>query len=311
MTQRRRSSRQDRNAARSRCADGNQRLSVLELEGAKLRVAVMSFKYTIAAALVFLTGCLAAQESQFHGYANVGDIRMYYEMHGEGVPVLLLHGGTGNGRQAWSKLSPILAKQYRLVVPDSRAQGRSTDSDKPLGYDLMTNDVIELMDALDIDRASIVGYSDGGIIGLNLAMRYPQRVLKIIAYGANFHPDGLTSASVEWIENVTPENYGDAAYANYLSVAPDPDQFGVMLEKVTSMWLSEPNWTVDDLAQIKTPVFVIDDSLGLTIRPEHVQAMAAAITGSRLALIDDTDHAANTEKPEEFARLVLDFLADN
>jgi pimeloyl-ACP methyl ester carboxylesterase len=274
------------------------------------QVAVMSLKYTIAVGIVFLSGYLAAQESQFQGYANVGDIRMYYEMRGEGVPVLLLHGGAGNGREDWSKLCPILAKQYRLVVPDSRAQGRSTDSDKPLGYDLMTNDVIGLMDHLGIERAYVIGASDGGIIGLNMAMRYPDRVIGVVAYGANFHPDGLTSATVEWIENVTPENYGDDADADYLSVAPDPDQFGVMLEKVTSMWLSQPDWTEDDLAQIQTPVLVIDDTLGLTIRTDHVRTMAAAIPGARLVLIDDTDHAATSEKPEEFAGHVQAFFGE-
>ena len=262
--------------------------------------------------MVALFSNAAAEKTHFSGYAEIDNIQMYYEVHGEGEPVLLLHGGTGHGTIVWSEIVPILSDRYQLIVPDLRAQGRSTDSEKPLSYDLLADDVVERMDALNIDRASIVGKSDGGIIGLNLAIRYPQRVLKIITYGANFNPDGLTSAMLDWMKNVTPESYGaDNADKYYRSVAPEPDQFDVMLSKVVAMWLSEPNWTVDDLAQIKTPILVIDDSLGLTIRPEHVQAMAAAIPDSRLALIDGTDHAANTEKPEEFARLVLDFLADN
>ncbi len=264
----------------------------------------------------FLAGLLMfsvvfAEDSQSGKYTDINDIRMYYEVRGEGEPLLLLHGGIGNGEVSWAELAPLLAPKYRLIIPDSRAQGRSTDSDQPLSHDLMTDDFLKLMDHLGIRSAHILGASDGGIIGLNLAMHHPHRVRKVVVYGANFHPSGLPAADIEWMENVTPETYGDEAEANYRSVAPEPDQFDVMISKVVAMWLSEPNWTVDDLTQIKTPVLVIDDSLGLTIRPEHVQAMAAAIPGSRLALIDDTVHAAHREKAEEFAHLVLDFLSDN
>ena len=265
---------------------------------------------------LFFVGLLAfsvaiAEDSQIGQYADINGIRMYYEVHGEGDPIFLLHGGGRHGHRDWSQVIPILATKYRLIVPDSRAQGRSTDSDKPLGYDLLAEDVTQLMDHLEIERAHVVGFSDGGIIGLNMAMRYPTRVLKVVAYGANFHPDGLTAAALEWIRNVTPENYGaDAAYIDYLSVATEPDHFGVMLNKVVSMWLSQPSWTVDDLAQIKTPVFIIDDAQGLAIQTGHVEEMAAAIPGARLALIDDTNHAATVEKPEEFAGLVHSFLAE-
>lgn len=265
----------------------------------------------ILAAFFLVNCCPEPYETHFRGYATIDDIRMYYEVHGEGEPILLLHGGGGHGQRDWSKVIPIFAPQYQLIVPDSRARGRSTDSDKPLGYDLLADDVIELMDYLDIERAHVVGKSDGGIIGLDMAIRYPNRLLKVVAYGANFHPDGLTATTLDLMKNVTVENYGaERAYSDYLSVAPDPDQFGVMLDKVVSMWLSQPNWTVDDLARIKTPIFVIDDVLGQSIQPEHTQAMASAIPGARFVLIEDADHAATIDKPEEFTKLVLDFLAE-
>lgn len=267
-------------------------------------------EYATVLIAMLLVGCSPEPyTTHFRGYADIDDIRMYYEVHGEGEPILLLHGGTGHIQKDWSKIIPILAPQYQLIVPESRARGRSTDSDKPLGYDLLADDVIELMDYLDIERAHVVGKSDGGIIGLNLALRYPNRLLKVVAYGANFHPDGLTDTFLDLIKDVTVENYGDdRAQEDYLSVAPDPSQFGVMLDKVVSMWLSQPDWTTEDLARIKTPVFIIDDTQGTSIRPEHVQIMAEAIPGARLTLIDDTDHAATKEKPEMFSDLVLSFL---
>ena len=276
----------------------------------KHRTAARVNRLIIALIAILLVSCSPeSYTTHFRGYADIDDIRMYYEVHGEGEAILLLHGGAGHGQRDWSKVIPILAPQYQLIVPDSRAQGRSTDSDKPLGYDLLADDVIELMDYLDIVRAHVVGKSDGGIIGLNLAIRYPDRLLKVVAYGANFHPDGLTDTLLDLMNNVTVDNYGDdRAYDDYLSVAPDPSQFGVMLDKVVSMWLSQPDWTTEDLAQIKTPVLVIDDAQGLSIRPEHVQIMAEAIPGARLKLIDETDHAATKEKPEIFTDLVLGFL---
>jgi pimeloyl-ACP methyl ester carboxylesterase len=249
-----------------------------------------------------------AQEPLHQGYVSIEDILMYYEEHGEGEPVLLLHGGTGSGKN-WSKIVPILSTHYRLIIPDSRAQGRSTDSDRPIDYDLLTGDVISLMDYLNIESAYVIGASDGGIIGLNLAMRYSDRVRKVVAYGANFHPGGLTDRQREWMENVTPENYGDAD-SDYLSIAPEPDRFGILLEKIKAMWLSEPEWTEADLSWITTPVLIIDDTLGLAIRPDHVRAMATAIPGARLAFVDDTDHYAYWDKPAEFSSLVLSFFAD-
>lgn len=267
-------------------------------------------RHAIVLVALFLVSCGSeTYTTHFRGYSDINDVKIYYEVHGEGESIILLHGGLGHGHRDWPAVIPLLAPHYQLIVPDSRARGRSTDSDNPLSYDLLADDVIELMDFLDIERAYIVGKSDGGIIGLNIAMRYPDRALKIVAYGANFHPDGLTDSFLEWMKNVTVENYGDDwAHGDYLSVAPDPTQFGVMLDKVLTMWFSQPNWDTGDLARINTPVLIIDDADGSTIRPEHVRVMAEAIPGARLTLLGDTDHDATEKESETFANLVVDFL---
>jgi len=269
----------------------------------------MTGKCALVISSFLLATNVAAQGPTHQGYVDNGDIQMYYEEHGEGEPVLLLHGGTGSGKE-WSRLVPMLSAHYRLIVLDSRAQGRSTDSDRALDYDLLSDDTIKLMDDLEIESAYIIGASDGGIIGLSLAMRSPDRVRKVVAYGANFHPRGLTDSQREWMENVTPENFGADADTHYLSIAPEPERFGVLLEKITAMWLSQPTWTEGDLSRITIPVLIIDDTAGLVIRTEHVRAMATAIPGAQLAFVEDTNHYAHWDKADEFSDLVLAFLAD-
>ena len=265
------------------------------------------------AAILAVCGCTSnSNDSAVRGFAEIDDFKMYYEIHGDGDPVLLLHGGTGNGEVAWQELRPLLVPEYQLVIVDSRSQGRSTHSSKSLSYDLMTEDVIELMDHLGLERANVIGASDGGIIGLNLAMKYPGRLGKVVAYGSNYHYDGLAQPNVDWILQMTPETYGlEAAKANYLDVSPNPEKFAELLEDIRDLWLSSPTWTVDELGKIETPVFIIDDTLGLSIKIEHTKSMAAAIPGSRLSFIDDTDHIAYRDHPQEFAHLVVGFFQES
>lgn len=260
-------------------------------------------------AIALLNGCASSYSTQFRGYANIDDVRLYYEDHGEGYPVLLLHGGTLSGAESWSQTIPALATGFRVIVPDSRAHGRSTDSAKPLSYDLLTDNVVELMDFLKIEQAHVVGWSDGGVIGLDMALRYPGRLKKLVAYGTNFHYSGLPEHVVEMTRNLSPDTWqtwvADLVYRN---IAPDPTQEAVLLSKVRDMWLSQPTWTIDDLARIRAPVLILEDSLGNAIRPEHTRAMQGAIPGARVELIDNTDHQAPQVQAATFNRLVLEFL---
>ena len=126
------------------------------------------------------------------GLAEVGDIQMWYAVFnkGGGSPVLLIHGGLETG-DTWGNQVPVLARNHEVIIADSRGHGRSTRSDKPFGYQLMADDYIGLLDYLMIDKVAVVGWSDGGIIGLDIAMRHPERLTKLWAYGANFNIGGL------------------------------------------------------------------------------------------------------------------------
>ena len=126
------------------------------------------------------------------GYAPVNEIKMYFAIFGHGDPVILLHGGLANS-DYWGNQVPALARHCQVIVADSRGHGRSTRSAQPFSYGLMASDVIALMDFLKIRRAAIVGWSDGGIIGLDMAMHHPERVTKLFAFAANYNPSGVRS----------------------------------------------------------------------------------------------------------------------
>ena len=124
------------------------------------------------------------------GYAPVNGIKIWYAVFGHGTPVILVHGELANGNY-WGELVPALTKHYHVVVMDSRGHGRSSRDTRPYGYDLMASDVLALMDFLKIDKAALVGWSDGAIIGLDIAIHHPERLSKLFAFAANSDPSGV------------------------------------------------------------------------------------------------------------------------
>ncbi len=124
------------------------------------------------------------------GHAPVNGIKLWYAVFGQGEPVVFLHGGLANA-DYWGLQVPVVARDRQVIVLDSRGHGRSTRDDRPYGYDLMADDVVGLLDFLKIPKAAIVGWSDGGILGLDLAIRHPGRVTKVFAFAANTDPSGV------------------------------------------------------------------------------------------------------------------------
>src|SRR5258708_1887587 len=147
------------------------------------------------------------------GLAPVNDIKMYYAIFNKDgkEPVILLHGGFVSSDE-WGFEVPLLSKTHKVIIVDSRGHGRSTMSDKPFGYNLMASDVLQLMDYLKIKKASIVGWSDGGIIGLILAIKYPERVNKLFTFGANYN---LSGYKTEPFDSTLAAHFMARVQANY------------------------------------------------------------------------------------------------
>jgi pimeloyl-ACP methyl ester carboxylesterase len=248
--------------------------------------------------LLLMTPSLAlAQEGET---APINGVDIYYTVQGEGPPLILIHGGLGNA-DYWENQIPALAEEYTVIAMDSRGHGRSTFDDTPIGYDLMMSDVIGLMDYLEIDKADILGWSDGGIIGLDMAINHPERVNKIIAYGANYDPSAVRE-DIE--ENETFNAYVEKAIEDYQALSPEPEKMDAFFENIGNMWATEPNFTPAQLRAITTPILILDGEADEAIKTEHTREMASLIPTAELALIPDTGHFAVWERPDEFNRIV-------
>jgi len=238
------------------------------------------------------------------GYAEVNGIRLYYSKLGHGSPVVLLHGGLGNA-DYWGLQAKALAARHTVISVDSRGHGRSTRDARPYGYDLMADDVIALLDQLKIPRADFVGWSDGAILGLDLAMRYPQRVGKVFAYAANTQTSGVK----EGVENTpTFAAYIERAGQEYTRLSPTPKEYPAFVEQIGHMWASQPNWSDADLAKIKTPVLIVDGDHDEAIKREHTEYMAQAIPGAGLLILPNVSHFAFLQDPGLFNAALEHFL---
>jgi pimeloyl-ACP methyl ester carboxylesterase len=240
-------------------------------------------------------------------HVKLGDITMYYASYGSGKPLILLHGGLGSADN-FEKQVPAFAQQYRVITPDSRGQGRTTDSDAPLSYHLMAEDVVRLMDTLKIDKADIVGWSDGGNTGLDLAINHPERVAALVTYGANATPDGLEAGFISYLKNASDEMLQRDLGGEYLALSSTPEHLPVIVRKVVDMFLTQPNFTPQQLASITPPTAIVEGMWEQFISTKHVEAIAKAIPNAELIWIPKADHYAPIKIPDEFNKVVLDFL---
>lgn len=237
------------------------------------------------------------------GLAPVNGIKIWYATFGQGEPVILLHGGLANSNY-WGNQVRSLQDKYQVIVMDSRGHGRSSRDNKPYGYDLMASDVIGLMDHLKIPKATIVGWSDGAIIGLDLAMKHPDRVSKLFAFAANSDPSGVADISKSKVFNA----FIARAEKEYRELSPTPDGYKAFLTQIEKMWASQPHWTAKDLATIRVPTWIVDGDHDEAIKRPNTEFMAAKIPGAGLLLQPEVSHFSFIQDPEQFNDDVLHFL---
>jgi pimeloyl-ACP methyl ester carboxylesterase len=239
------------------------------------------------------------------GSAPVNGVHIWYAVFGHGAPVILLHGGLANSNY-WGLQVGALAPHYQVIVMDSRGHGRSTRDDRPYGYDLMADDVVGLLDFLKIRKAAVVGWSDGGILGLDLAIRHPDRVSKVFAFAANTDPSGV----VEGVEkNPTFAAYIERAGHEYGRLSATPKQYDAFVDAISKMWATQPNFTPEQLKAISVPIQVVDGDHDEAIKRPHTEYIAATIPGAGLLIQPNVSHFSFLQDPEQFNQAVLHFLA--
>ncbi len=228
-------------------------------------------------------------------------IRLWYAAYGHGDPVILAHGGPANSRY-WGLQIPKLAQRYRVVVVDSRGHGRSTRTDVPIGYDLMASDVLALMDYLYIQKAALVGWSDGAIIGLDIAIHHPERLTGLFAFAANSDPSGVKD--VDGLCRLE-----DRALCEYAELSPTPEQFNAFLDNIGDVWASEPHFSEAELRSIKTPTWIVDADHDEAIMRENTDYMASLVPGAGELILPRVSPFAFLQDPAVFNDALLHFLA--
>jgi pimeloyl-ACP methyl ester carboxylesterase len=239
------------------------------------------------------------------GHAPVDGIRMYYAVIGHGSPVVLLHGGTANSNY-WGDVIPILVrKHFEVIVADSRGHGRSTRTAQPYSYELMADDVLGLLDYLKLRQVDLVGWSDGGIIGLEIALHHPERLRRLFAYAANADPSGVRP-DIETSETFT--RFLRRSGAEYRALSATPGDYDAFLAQIQAMWAQQPNITAAQLARITVPTAIADGAHDEAIKREHTEYLARTIPGATLIILPDVSHFGMLQNPAEFAAAVSGFL---
>ncbi|MER9459766.1 MULTISPECIES: alpha/beta hydrolase [unclassified Mesorhizobium] len=238
------------------------------------------------------------------GYAPVNGIQMYYAVFGAGDPILLIHGGLGHG-DIWASQVATMSKTHKVIIADSRGHGRSTRTEQAYGYDLMASDYLALLDYLKIDKTALVGWSDGGIIGIDIALHHPERLTRLFAQAANVTTDGVDPGV---LTNKTFAAYIDRSGRDYKRLSKTPDQYDAFVAQISHMWESEPAWTKEQLGKITTPTAIVAGDHDEAIKREHTEYMASVIPGAKLIILPNASHFAMLQAPDEYSQAALDFI---
>ncbi|HEV7768499.1 MAG TPA: alpha/beta hydrolase [Thermoanaerobaculia bacterium] len=252
------------------------------------------------------------------GYADVNGLKMYYEVYGSGKPIVLLHGSYMNIPLNWSQIIPLLAKDRMVIVTEMQGHGRTRDIARELSYEGMADDVSGLLEYLEIESADILGYSMGGGVAFQVAVRHPERVRRLIVLSGTYAHDGWWPEVEASFGTFTADMFqGTPIQKQYVSFGNDPAHFPEFVKKVISIDLKPYDWS-KDVKSIKAPIFMaIGDADG--VRYEHALELFRARGGgkmgdihglpeSRLAILPGTTHIGIVQRTDWLIPMITDFL---
>jgi pimeloyl-ACP methyl ester carboxylesterase len=260
----------------------------------------------LIAVLAFFLAWPAAAE-----YVDVHGIHMYYEVRGEGRPVVLLHGGMGSIQSSFAAQIPVLARNHRAIAIEQMGHGHTGDvAGRELSYEGMTEDTAALLTQLGIRDADVIGFSDGGQIALRLAFTHPELVRRVVASGVGLGE--LSPDEQRQMRNLSPNVFPKDLRDEYARISPDgADHWTVIFDKVRTMW-AKPGWglTRPELATIKARTLLVFGDRDFTSL-EEAAAIRHSIPGAQLCILPGTGHPTFRERPNWLNPIVLDFIDRN
>lgn len=240
-------------------------------------------------------------------YLTSNGAEIAYAVTGSGDPVVLVHGGDANSEH-WAFQVLALADQYQVILLDSRGHGRSPYNGEPLTYAQLADDVLALLDLLEVERAHLVGWSDGGIIGIDLALRHPERLRKVVAFGANADLSGYRTDSGDEVAIIYA--FGAHNDPDYARLSPAPELHKAMVAALRQMWATEPTYSAEELRSITTPFLIMAGANEEAIAEAHTRYLADTIPGAELAILPNCGHFGHMQEPEAFNAAMLAFLSE-
>jgi len=247
------------------------------------------------------------------GYADVNGLHLYYETHGSGAPLVLLHGGMLTIDLNFATLIPTLAQTHTVIGVEMQGHGRTANIDREITYPNLASDVVALLDHLGIERAAVLGHSMGGGVALELAVSHPDRVSAIVPISASvskdgMHPDLLDPSTFETSPIMpTAQDFADFKEA-YERLSPHPEQFDAFLMTLSGMDSDFAGWTDEQLAAISCPVLIVQGDTDFTLIA-HAGVMLAKIPGSALAVVPATTHMQVTRRDTILLPILEQFFA--
>ena len=217
-------------------------------------------------------------------YAPVNGLQLYYEIHGTGTPLVLIHGGGSTIQTTFGRILPSLTKMHKVIAVEMQAHGHTADIDRPLSFEQDADDVAELLKQLNIDSADIFGFSNGASTTLQLAIRHPERVRKIIVASTFYNKAGAQPWFFDMMANATFEGMPQPYKDTFLQINPDTNALHRMYERDVARMQSFPEITEAQMKTIKAPAFLIIGDADV-VRPEHAVEMHRLLPKSRLAIL--------------------------
>jgi pimeloyl-ACP methyl ester carboxylesterase len=253
-------------------------------------------------------------------YVSVNGLNMYYEIHGKGQPLVLLHGAFSAIGSSFGKMIPSLAKRRQVVGFDLQGHGRTADIDRPLTVEGMADDVAAALPELGIEQADVLGYSNGGSVALHFATRHPQMLRKLVLMSIGYTLSGIHPGLMEGMGQMKPEMmHGSPWHEEYMRIAPRPQDFNRLFEKKTEMDRQIKDFPEEAIRGIKAPTLLMIGDSDL-IRPEHAVEffrllgggvfgdMPPGLPNSQLAILPGTSHVGMVDRADWLVPMINEFL---
>jgi pimeloyl-ACP methyl ester carboxylesterase len=252
-------------------------------------------------------GAPALPAATIEGHVKTDGARIWYATYGNGMPVILLHGGLGHSGNWGNQVHALTASGYRVILIDSRGHGRSTRDERAFTYEQMSADVIAVMDTLELGKVAIVGWSDGACIAMILAMQAPARVAGVFFFGCNMDPSGTKEITES--NPILNRCFGRLA-TDYAALSATPGEFGAFAEALGVMMATQPNYDATDLATVHVPVMIVQSEHDEFIKRDHAEYLARSIPGAELVILPDVSHFAPLQRPAQFNATMLKFVRE-